>query len=201
MLSTFVAVLSRSTALCGAVKTASVQAQPIRDAVSKRTFSLLTSHSGLGLTRSADLTRFVAPVPAAPATNVMPCRTLIKFCYRYGKRKIVKTATHRFFRLHWGGWIRARCGRHKKLHQKRSNRKRRLRQHVLLNSTQSFLIDKMVNRAFRKPKYYINDPYEPYHTRDFFRARLVPGTFPEQPVSKASSSESFARYQPKSVYE
>lgn len=199
----FIVALSRSTALSGAVKIATARCQPMQEAVSKRTFSLLSSYNGNGITNPASLTRFVAPVPLAPSTNIMPCRTLIKFDIQHGKRKELQAAKDRFFRLHWGGWIRARCGRHKKMHQKSSNRKRRLRQHVMLNATQSMLIDKMVSAKFRRPKHYINDPYEPYHTRDLYRARAHAGSYPEQPLTEytAKFSETFTRYQPKSVYE
>lgn len=95
-----------------------------------------------------------------------------------GKRKSVKAATYRFYRLHWGGWIRPRCGRHKKLHKKTAPRKRRLRQHVLVNSQQATLLDKMVTMFWKRPKYYIDDPYEPYHTRTFHYSRVKPRPIP-----------------------
>lgn len=60
------------------------------------------------------------------------------------------------------------CGRNKKLYKKSANRKRRLRQHVFCNATQSYLLDKMVTSYWRKPKYYVDDPYEPYHKREEF---------------------------------
>lgn len=76
----------------------------------------------------------------------------------------------RFKRLHWGGWIRTYCGRQKKLFRKSARRRRRLRHHVLVNATQSWLLDKMVTKFWRKPKYWIDDPYTPYHQRDEFFA-------------------------------
>lgn len=113
------------------------------------------------------------PVIKALAVNVTPIRTLIKFSYRKGKRKTVKTVLHRFYRLNWGGWIRTKCGRHKRLWRKSAARKRRLRQHVFCNATQSTLLDKMVGRYWRKPKYYVDDPYEPYHVREEFSKTAV----------------------------
>nr|CAH7745665.1 unnamed protein product [Callosobruchus chinensis] len=95
-------------------------------------------------------------------------RTVTKFSWRKGKRKTVKTVLKRFYRLNWGIWIRTKCGRHKKLWKKTSQRKRRLRQHVFCNSTQSWLLDKMVGPHWQKPKHYVEDPYEPYHTREEF---------------------------------
>nr|CAD7194990.1 unnamed protein product [Timema douglasi] len=67
-----------------------------------------------------------------------------------------------------GGWIRTRSGRHKRLWKKKENLRRRLRQHVFCNSTQSWLLDKMVTKYWRQPRYYVDDPYEPYHTREEF---------------------------------
>jgi len=100
-----------------------------------------------------------------------PVRSLTKFSIKSGKRKSVKCVVSRFKRLHWGGWIRTRCGRAKKLFKKSQTQRRRLRQHVLVNATQAWLLDSMAGPYWRKPRYYINDPYEPYHERDFPAAR------------------------------
>lgn len=111
-----------------------------------------------------------------------PVRTVTKFSLKKGIRKSVHAVPSKFFRLHWGGWIRPRCGRHKKMHKKSAPRKRRLRQHVLVNATQTTLLDKMVTKFWKRPKYYIDDPYEPYHTRTFPFARKTPKPIPP-PVS------------------
>ncbi|CAH2009079.1 unnamed protein product [Acanthoscelides obtectus] len=95
-------------------------------------------------------------------------RTLTKYSFRKGKRKSQKKALKRFYRLNWGIWIRTKAGRHRKLWKKSSARKRRLRQHVFCNATQSYMLDKMVGEYWRRPKYYVDDPYEPYHTREEF---------------------------------
>ncbi|CAH2097061.1 unnamed protein product [Euphydryas editha] len=99
---------------------------------------------------------------------VVPVRAVTKFSLKSGKRKTVKAVVKRFFRLHWGGWIRTKIGKHKKMWKKSSAQKRRLRQHVFCNGTQNNLLDKMVTRFWKKPKYYVNDPYAPYHTREEF---------------------------------
>lgn len=112
----------------------------------------------------------------------VPVRTVTKYSLRKGKRKTVHSAVHRFYRLHWGGWIRTRCGRHKKMYKKRANRKRRLRQHVLVNATQSRLLDKMTTKFWRRPKHYIDDVYEPYHTRTFYLASKKPMPKPVHPL-------------------
>lgn len=105
----------------------------------------------------------VAPLPSC--NNV---RTVTKYSLGKGKRKTVSAVLQKFYRLNWGGWIRTKCGRNKKLWKKSAARKRRLKQHVFCNATQSTLLDKMVGSYWRKPKYYVDDPYEPYHTRDEF---------------------------------
>lgn len=71
--------------------------------------------------------------------------------------------------MDWGGWIRTRSGRNKKMWRKSSSLKRRLRQHVFVNGNQSWLLDKMVTKFWRRPKHYIDDPYTPYHTREDYR--------------------------------
>ncbi|XP_073963449.1 large ribosomal subunit protein bL35m-like [Choristoneura fumiferana] len=98
----------------------------------------------------------------------VPVRTVTKFSLKKGKRKTVKAVIRRFFRLHWGIWIRPMVGRSKKLWKKSPPQKRRLRQHVFTNATQTTLLDKMVTKCWKKPKYYVNDPYSPYHTREEF---------------------------------
>lgn len=98
--------------------------------------------------------------------NNIPTRSLTKFSLRSGKRKTVKSVIRRFYRLHWGAWIRTKAGRYKRLWKKSPARKRRLRQHVFCNATQSSMLDKMVTKYWKKPKYYIDDPYAPYHSRE-----------------------------------
>ncbi|CAG9794820.1 unnamed protein product [Diatraea saccharalis] len=97
-----------------------------------------------------------------------PVRTVTKFSFNKGKRKTSKPVTRRFFRLYWGAWIRPKVGRQKKLWKKSSAQKRRLRQHVFCTATQNKLLDKMVTKFWKRPKYYVDDPYTPYHTREEF---------------------------------
>ncbi|KAH8311821.1 hypothetical protein KR044_008199, partial [Drosophila immigrans] len=107
------------------------------------------------------------PQPAVPA---LPARSVTKFSLIKGKRKSVKAVIKRFKRLDWGAWIRTRTGRHKKMFKKSMELRRRLRQHVFTNATQSWLLDKMVTSYWRRPKHYIDDPYAPYHKRDEYFA-------------------------------
>lgn len=122
-----------------------------------------------------------------PSLESVPVRTVTKYSLRTGKRKTVYAAINRFKRLDWGGWIRTRCGRHKKMHKKRSNRKHRLRQHVLVNKTQAWLLDKMVTNFWKRPKYYIDDLYAPYHERTYYYAQKKPMPMPEKPLTKRTS--------------
>ncbi|XP_026478952.1 39S ribosomal protein L35, mitochondrial [Ctenocephalides felis] len=102
-------------------------------------------------------------------------RDLTKFSLRRGKRKSVKAVTRRFFRLNWGGWIRTRIGRHKRLWKKSPALRKRLKEHVFVTGTQSWLLDSMVTKYWRKPKYYVDDPYEPYHKREVYcKTRMKP---------------------------
>ncbi|KAL6446561.1 hypothetical protein ACFW04_001237 [Cataglyphis niger] len=98
----------------------------------------------------------------------VPVRTLIKYSLQRGKRKTVKTVLKRFYRLHWGIWIRTKAGRKKHLWKKSWARKKRLQQHVFCNATQCHMLDKMVSKYWKRRHYYVDDPYEPYHKREEF---------------------------------
>ncbi|XP_076630805.1 mitochondrial ribosomal protein L35 [Colletes latitarsis] len=104
--------------------------------------------------------------PILPVT--IPVRTLTKFSLKKGKRKSVKAVLDRFYRLNWGIWIRTRAGRHSRMWLKSANHKRRLRQHLFCNASQSALLDKMVTSYWKRPHYYPEDPYNPYHKREEF---------------------------------
>lgn len=107
--------------------------------------------------------------------QVAPSRSVTKFSRHSGKRRTVKAVIKRFFRLNWGGWIRTKAGRHRSLWKKSPRRQMRLRQHVFCTAAQSRLLDSMVTKYWRKPKHWVDDPYEPYHTReDFYMTRQKP---------------------------
>lgn len=67
-----------------------------------------------------------------------------------------------------GIWIRTFAGRHRSLWKKSQRRRYRLRQHVFCNATQSTMLDKMVTSYWKRPHYYVDDPYNPYHNREEF---------------------------------
>ncbi|EFN82539.1 39S ribosomal protein L35, mitochondrial [Harpegnathos saltator] len=119
------------------------------------------------------VTKNCPPMPVQPVN--IPVRTVIKFSLTKGKRKTVKAVIKRFYRLNWGIWIRTKSGRHKHLWRKSAARKKRLREHVFVNATQSSLLDKMVTKYWRRPRFYVDDPYNPYHNREeFFITRKKP---------------------------
>lgn len=153
----------------------------------ERGFSVLSGPSAKPLCASEAMKFLNVPQISQPNVSPELVRTVTKWSIRRGKRKSVKAVVRRFFRLHWGGWIRTRCGRHKKMWKKSSNLKHRLRQHVLVNKTQAHLLDKMVTKFWKKPKYYIDDIYEPYHDRTYYYARRTPMPYPSQPLTKAKS--------------
>nr|CAG4641357.1 EOG090X0J5E [Eulimnadia texana] len=113
-------------------------------------------------------------VNAAPPTemifeeNSVPSRTVTKWSLSKGKRKSVKAVVKRFYRLEWGAWIRTLAGRNKKKWRKTGKRLNRGKKHLFVNATQSTLLDKMVTKFWRRRRFYIEDPYEPYHSREEF---------------------------------
>ncbi|XP_034664848.1 39S ribosomal protein L35, mitochondrial [Drosophila subobscura] len=127
--------------------------------------SLLSAHT----LAPASLQLLQLPALGA-AGSPPPVRSVTKFSLIKGKRKTVKAVLKRFKRLDWGAWIRTHSGRQKKLFKKSNALRRRLRQHVFTNASQSWLLDKMVTNFWRRPKHYVDDPYAPYHKRDEYFA-------------------------------
>ncbi|XP_077587695.1 large ribosomal subunit protein bL35m [Stigmatopora nigra] len=100
-----------------------------------------------------------------PPLSQQPNRSLTYYSIKLGKRKSVKSVTERFMRLHCGLWIRRKAGYKKKLWKKKPARRRRLREHVFCNKTQSKLLDKMTTRFWKRRNWYVDDPYLKYHDR------------------------------------
>ncbi|KAI8490665.1 mitochondrial 54S ribosomal protein YmL35 [Branchiostoma belcheri] len=103
--------------------------------------------------------------PVQPVVQHQQVRTKIYFSRKRGTPKTVKPVIKRFYRLNCGLWIRRRAGYKKHLWKKSSKRKYRLRQHVFCNHQQNRLLDKMVTKYWKTRKWYIDDPFEKYHTR------------------------------------
>uniref|UniRef100_A0A8C6T1S9 Large ribosomal subunit protein bL35m n=1 Tax=Neogobius melanostomus TaxID=47308 RepID=A0A8C6T1S9_9GOBI len=104
-------------------------------------------------------------LPLAPSLTLAPSRSLTYYSVKKGKRKSVKSVTERFMRLHCGLWLRRKAGYKKKLWKKMPARRKRLREHVFCNKTQSKLLDKMTTSFWRRRNWFLNDPYLKYHDR------------------------------------
>lgn len=109
--------------------------------------------------------RSSAPLLHPHLQTVQPCRTRVIYGLRDGEPESVQDVIDRFYRLENGLWIRPHAGRAKKLWTKSHRRIKRLRQHVFCNATQCRMLDKMVNIEYKTPKYYVGDPYTPYHRK------------------------------------
>lgn len=72
----------------------------------------------------------------------------------------------RFYRLNWGGWIRARGGRGSKMWQKDGPKMWWTKQHILCSQKQTETLEKMFAQKYRKKKFFVDDPYETYEERD-----------------------------------
>ncbi|KAM5252526.1 large ribosomal subunit protein bL35m [Hipposideros larvatus] len=124
---------------------------------------LITSVRNLTCGHTATILNRVAPL--LPNVLKLPVRTVTYFSSRKGKRKTVKAVIYRFLRLHSGLWLRRKAGYKKKLWKKTTARKRRLREFVFCNKTQSKLLDKMTTSFWKRRNWYADDPYQKYHDR------------------------------------
>ncbi|XP_049640905.1 39S ribosomal protein L35, mitochondrial [Suncus etruscus] len=123
----------------------------------------LTSVRNLTCGHTAAILPRVAPL--LPKIQTQPVRTLTYCSTRKGKRKTVKAVVYRFLRLHSGLWLRRKAGYKKKLWKKTAARKKRLREFVFCNKTQSKLLDKMTTSFWKRRNWYADDPYQNYHDR------------------------------------
>lgn len=73
----------------------------------------------------------------------------------------------RFYRLNWGGWIRARGGRGSRHWRRNGPDEWWVKQHILCSQTQSEMLERMFAKKYRKRTYFVDDPYEQYEERDF----------------------------------
>ncbi|KAL6089554.1 hypothetical protein STEG23_000435 [Scotinomys teguina] len=128
---------------------------------------LVTSVRNLTHGHTATVLNRVATL--VPSVLKLPVRTLTYCSTRKGKRKTVKSVVHRFLRLHSGLWLRRKAGYKKKLWKKSTARKKRLREFVFCNKTQSKLLDKMTTSFWKRRNWYVGDPYQMYHDRTNLR--------------------------------
>lgn len=102
----------------------------------------------------------------------------VYYGYYDGKRHTDPRAFDRFYRLNWGGWIRARGGRNHQIWRKNSSRKWWDKQHILCSESQSKVLEQMFEQKYRKKTYFVDDWYETYEYRD---AEFVP--YGHQPIN------------------
>ena len=87
--------------------------------------------------------------------------------YYDDKRHNEPRALDRFYRLNWGGWIRARGGRGSGGWRKDGPKMWWTKQHILCSETQTEQLEKMFEQKYRKKKYFVDHPYEIYEEREY----------------------------------
>ncbi|VDL93931.1 unnamed protein product [Schistocephalus solidus] len=144
--------------------TPSLSAQTLRNSHHKPFSSLLTSFQSK--TVPFGIFRFVLkPFGVAPSRGIKS-REVKRYWTEDGVRDPpLQDAVDRFKRLRWGAFIHARAGRRKHLYRKNPWVVAKKDEHILTNRATSFLVDNLVNRYWRRPQFYPQDIYEPYHKR------------------------------------
>ncbi|CAG0925693.1 unnamed protein product, partial [Notodromas monacha] len=77
-----------------------------------------------------------------------------------------------------------------------------LRQHVFVNATQTRLLDRMVSPYWRRPRYWVDDPYQPYQERNNFwstRKKPLPLCRIDENMWKTLVTASFRPFQARKV--
>ncbi|PIK35869.1 hypothetical protein BSL78_27296 [Apostichopus japonicus] len=130
---------------------------------------------------------FPAPVyyKAASANNsglrlmkgplVQSVRTVIRFDITSGQKQTVEDVPARFYRLANGLWLRAIAGRQRKMWKKHRKRRRRNKQFIFCNKTQSKMLDRMVTMEYKTRKYYPDDPLQQFQERNYCGLKQYPG--------------------------
>ncbi|CAM2113612.1 unnamed protein product [Caretta caretta] len=136
---------------------------PLASSATKALLSASDRSSG------SPLSIFNSVTALLPHVLQQPARTLTYYSLRKGKRKSVKSVVYRFLRLHCGLWLRKKAGYKKKLWKKSIRQKRRLREQVFCNKTQSKLLDKMTTSFWKRRNWYVDDPFQKYHDRTNLR--------------------------------
>jgi len=161
---TFRTLAHHRSVMSSSIENLCVQNGPSQHGV--RLLSMFTAqrpptYSNPSFTGSLNVQSLLAPMQP----TIQQVRTRIRYSRRGGKPRTVKAVIRRFFRLYNGLWIRPMAGRNKRKWKKTPAHNFRLKHHLVCNRAQCQLLDKMVNRHFRLPKYYVEDPYEVYHRK------------------------------------
>ncbi|KAL1246050.1 Large ribosomal subunit protein bL35m [Trichinella spiralis] len=89
----------------------------------------------------------------------------IRFSPEDGRKVPCTDVLNRFKRLNTGMWIRVRPGRHNKRYMKDEPWLTNSLAHKTCTPLECQILEKMVSRFWQRPKYYVDDPYEPYNQR------------------------------------
>ncbi|XP_055328533.1 uncharacterized protein LOC129581460 [Paramacrobiotus metropolitanus] len=104
------------------------------------------------------------------AISLVPCRPFVHCDAVDGEKQTDQEIPKRYFRLHWGGWLRRFPAAHKAMWKMNAQGRYNKDMHYFVTKRNSQKFDRMVRREYRMPYYFIDDPYEPYHTRTEARA-------------------------------
>lgn len=74
-----------------------------------------------------------------------------------------------------GLWLRAIAGRQRKMWKKHRKRRRRNKQFIFCNKTQSKMLDRMVTMEYKTRKYYPDDPLQQFQERNYCGLKQYPG--------------------------
>jgi hypothetical protein len=94
----------------------------------------------------------------------------IYYNFDQGLRETDPDAVRRFYRLHWGGWIRTKGGRRTKLWYKPGEDHWWMRQHIFLSDDQALAMERMITPEYKKERHFVDDIYKAYHKRHYFES-------------------------------
>ncbi|KAI3409752.1 hypothetical protein GPALN_006131 [Globodera pallida] len=89
----------------------------------------------------------------------------IRFDPRFGRKRPAQDVLERFKRLNNGMWLRSLPGRFTKVYQKGDSFRKVHLQWETCTAGECAMLDKMITPFWLRPKHYVDDPLEPYHTR------------------------------------
>jgi len=92
-------------------------------------------------------------------------RSVIYYDRNTGNRHTCPDALGRFYRLHWGGWIRKRAGAKRGLWRKPWYLRWYGRQHIFVKNSEASKLEKMIDPKYKKVRHFVDDIYNPYHSR------------------------------------
>lgn len=106
---------------------------------------------------------------------VQSVRTVVRYDITSGRKQTVEDVPARFYRLANGLWLRAIAGRERKMWKKHRKRRRRNKQFIFCNKTQSKMLDRMVTMEYKTRKYYPDDPLQQFQERNYCGLKEYPG--------------------------